>query len=86
LTPVAPTTAYGIGEKTDDPLAMYMGDVCTVPVNISGLPGLVVPQQLLSGLPCGVQLIGKPFGEEELFRAGAAIETERMLPELKGGC
>ena len=54
--------------------------------HISGLPGLVVPQQLLSGLPCGVQLIGKPFGEEELFRAGAAIETERMLPELKGGC
>lgn len=81
LTPAAPGTAFKIGEKVDDPLAMYMGDVCTVPVNLAGLPALVVPFKRLDGLPVGLQLIGRPFGEEELFTAGAALECEeRLLP------
>ena len=77
LSPVAPTTAYRIGEKTQDPLEMYMGDVYTVPINIAGLPALSMPCGMDSqGLPIGMQLIGKPFSEPTLYRAGFAFETE----------
>lgn len=69
-SPVYPTTAFGIGEKTDDPVKMYAGDLCTVSVNIAGLPGISVPCGIdKNGLPIGLQLIGKPFGEETLLRA-----------------
>lgn len=75
IGPTAPTTAYKIGEKVDDPLAMYLGDIYTVSVNIAGLPGLVIPCGFDSlGLPIGLQLIGKPFGESTLLRAGYAYE------------
>ena len=78
LSPVAPTTAYKLGEKTTDPLEMYMGDVYTVPINIAGLPALSLPCGADSqGLPIGMQLIGKPFSEPTLYRAGFAFETER---------
>lgn len=78
LSPVAPTTAYKIGEKTTDPLEMYMGDVYTVPINIAGLPALSLPCGTDSdGKPIGMQLIGKPFSEPTLYRAGFAFETER---------
>lgn len=80
LTPAAPSTAFKIGEKTDDPLSMYMSDVCTVPINLAGLPGLVVPYGLLDGLPLGLQLIGPAFSEETLFSAGTALEGERLIP------
>ena len=74
-TPPAPSAAFRIGENTDDPLTMYMQDVCTVPVNLAGLPAMVVPMGLnAEGLPIGIQLIGAPFGEEKLLAAGAAIE------------
>ncbi len=77
LSPVAPTTAYRIGEKTQDPLEMYLGDVYTVPVNIAGLPALSLPCGADSrGLPIGMQLIGKPFSEPTLYRAGYAFEME----------
>ena len=77
LSPVAPTTAYKIGEKTQDPLEMYLGDVYTVPINIAGLPALSMPCGTDSqGLPIGMQLIGKPFSEPTLYRAGFAFETE----------
>ena len=77
LSPVAPTTAYKLGEKTQDPLEMYLGDVYTVPINIAGLPALSLPCGTDSqGLPIGMQLIGKPFSEPTLYRAGFAIETE----------
>ncbi len=77
LSPVAPTTAYKIGEKTKDPLEMYLGDVYTVPVNIAGLPALSMPCGTDSkGLPIGMQLIGKPFSEPVLYRAGYAFELE----------
>lgn len=75
LTPVAPTTAYEIGSKTTDPLAMYAGDICTVSVNIAGLPGLVQPCGFDSAhMPIGMQLIGRPFGEQTLLNAGLAFE------------
>jgi aspartyl-tRNA(Asn)/glutamyl-tRNA(Gln) amidotransferase subunit A len=74
LTPVMPTTAYKIGEKVDDPLAMYLLDIYTVSVNLAGLPGLVIPCGEHQGLPIGAQLIGPGFGEETLFRIGSAAE------------
>lgn len=76
VSPVSPTTAYKIGEKTADPLQMYLGDVYTVAVNLAGLPALVVPCGVdAQGMPIGVQLIGKPFSEKKLLQAGYAIEA-----------
>ena len=75
LTPTAPGPAFGIGEKTDDPISMYLNDVFTVTVNLAGLPGISVPAGLNSeGLPLGLQLIGKAFDEATLFRVGEVIE------------
>ena len=75
LTPATPGPAFGIGEKTDDPVAMYLNDVFTVTVNLAGLPGLAVPAGLTeNGLPLGLQLIGKPFDEGTVLRAGRAVE------------
>jgi aspartyl-tRNA(Asn)/glutamyl-tRNA(Gln) amidotransferase subunit A len=75
LTPTTPSPAFALGEKTGDPLAMYLEDIFTVTVNMAGLPGMSVPAGLSSqGTPLGLQLIGKPFDEATLFRAGQAIE------------
>lgn len=75
LTPTAPSAAFGIGEKSADPLSMYLNDVFTVTVNLAGLPGISVPAGLSSeGLPLGLQLIGKTFDEETLLRAAYALE------------
>ena len=73
-TPTTPTTAFGLGEKTADPLQMYLADVFTVPANLAGLPGLSVPCGLASGLPVGLQLVGRAFDETSLFRLGCAFE------------
>nr|WP_194304054.1 Asp-tRNA(Asn)/Glu-tRNA(Gln) amidotransferase subunit GatA [Chthonobacter albigriseus] len=77
LTPATPSAAFAIGEKAGaDPVEMYLNDVFTVTVNMAGLPGLAVPAGLSSeGLPLGLQLIGRPFDEETLFRVGSAIEA-----------
>ena len=76
LTPATPTPPFALGEKQDDPLAMYLSDVYTVPASLAGLPALVVPAGRTSdGLPLGVQLIGPAFAEARLFAAGAAIEA-----------
>ncbi|MBI3506972.1 MAG: Asp-tRNA(Asn)/Glu-tRNA(Gln) amidotransferase subunit GatA [Proteobacteria bacterium] len=76
LTPTAPSAAFAIGENADDPLAMYLNDVFTVPVNLAGLPGMSVPAGLSGeGLPLGLQLIGKPFDESTLFRVGGVLES-----------
>jgi aspartyl-tRNA(Asn)/glutamyl-tRNA(Gln) amidotransferase subunit A len=73
--PVAPTTAFRLGEKTDDPLKMYLSDIFTISVNLAGLPGISVPCGIdQSGMPIGLQLIGPPFGEEAILRAGDAWE------------
>ncbi|HYC03727.1 MAG TPA: Asp-tRNA(Asn)/Glu-tRNA(Gln) amidotransferase subunit GatA [Azospirillaceae bacterium] len=75
LTPTAPSTAFAIGEKMDDPIAMYLNDVFTVPANLAGIPGISVPAGLASdGLPLGLQLLGRPFDEETLFRVAGVIE------------
>lgn len=75
LTPTTPSPAFGFGEKSGDPLAMYLEDIFTVTVNMAGLPGISIPAGLSSeGTPLGLQLIGKPFDEATLFSAGQAIE------------
>ncbi len=75
LTPVAPTPAFKIGEKTSDPLQMYLSDIFTIPVNLAGTCGISVPAGISQqGLPIGMQLIGKPFGEETILRAAYAFE------------
>ena len=75
LTPATPGPAFAIGEKMDDPIAMYLNDVFTVPVNLSGLPGISVPAGLTEdGLPLGLQLIGRAFDEETLLRAAEVLE------------
>ena len=83
MTPVAPTTAYKIGEKTSDPLQMYMGDICTVSVNIAGLPAMVQPCGFdANKLPIGMQLIGPRFGEQKLINAGLAYEKASGLSNI----
>lgn len=79
LTPTAPSTAFRLGEKSQDPLAMYLQDVCTIPINLAGVPALSLPFGLLQGLPVGIQLIGKAFGEGTLLRAGYALEQNSAL-------
>jgi len=72
--PTAPTVAFPLGARIEDPMAMYLTDVCTVTVNAAGLPGLVVPCALVRGLPVGIQLLGAPGSEETLLRLGYAFE------------
>ncbi len=75
LGPVAPTTAYKLGEKTMTPLEMYLGDIHTVPVNIAGIPALSMPCGTDNkGMPVGLQLMGSTFSEPMLYRIGYALE------------
>ena len=73
-TPTTPRTAFRIGEKINDPFTMYLEDVCTVPINLAGVPALSLPCGFADGLPIGLQLIGRPLGEETLLRAAYAYE------------
>jgi aspartyl-tRNA(Asn)/glutamyl-tRNA(Gln) amidotransferase subunit A len=74
ISPTSPTVAFPLGAKTQDPLAMYVSDVLTIPSNMAGLPGLSIPCGLSEGLPVGLQLVGPQFAENTLFRAGHALE------------
>lgn len=74
MGPVAPTPAYKIGEEVSDPMTMYMNDILTIPVNLAGLPGMSIPAGFSNGLPVGMQLIGRPFDESTLYKAGYAFE------------
>ena len=74
ITPTSPTVPFKIGERVSDPLQMYLSDVCTLPINIAGIPGLSVPAGFCDGLPVGMQILGKPFNEDILFRIGYAYE------------
>jgi len=74
VTPTSPTVPFKIGEKTDDPLAMYLSDVCTLPINIAGVPAMSIPAGFADGLPVGMQLIGRHFNEETLLRVAYAYE------------
>jgi aspartyl-tRNA(Asn)/glutamyl-tRNA(Gln) amidotransferase subunit A len=73
-TPTTPGTAFRLGEKTDDPLQMYLADIFTVPANLAGIPGLSIPCGFSGGLPVGLQLLGRPFDEASLLRLGHAFE------------
>ncbi len=89
LTPTAPNAAFPIGAKMDDPVAMYLNDVFTVPANMAGLPGISVPAGLdKTGLPLGLQIVAKPFDEETMFRAADALERAANFtakPRYLGG-
>ena len=89
LTPIAPMVAFDIGSKMDDPLEMYLADICTVSINVAGLPGISIPCGVDSeGMPVGMQLIGKRFAEETLLNAAYTFEQkikfrEQYKPEFK---
>jgi len=91
LTPVAPTTAFGIGEKSNNPLEMYLADICTVSINIAGVPAISMPCGVDSkGMPIGMQLIGNRFDEETILNAAYTFEQkekfrEKYKPEFKKG-
>ena len=74
LSPVSPTTAFNIGEKVDDPLQMYLSDVCTISVNLAGIPGMSIPCGFAGGMPVGLQLMGRHFDEGTLLRVAYAFE------------
>jgi aspartyl-tRNA(Asn)/glutamyl-tRNA(Gln) amidotransferase subunit A len=83
LAPVSPTVAFAIGAKVDDPLAMYLNDVCTLPVNIAGLPGVSVPCGLSDGKPVGLQVIGRAFDEATILRVADAYERTAGFADLR---
>jgi len=81
LTPTSPTTAFRFGEKTDDPMSMYLNDICTIPSNLAGHPAMSVPfGGGVDGMPVGVQLLAPALGEPVMFRAAAVLE--RSAPAL----
>ncbi len=85
VSPTAPTTAFRLGEKLDDPLAMYLNDLATIPANLSGVPGISVPSGLADedGLPTGVQVLAPATADDRVYRVGAAVE--RLLTDKWGG-
>jgi aspartyl-tRNA(Asn)/glutamyl-tRNA(Gln) amidotransferase subunit A len=89
VTPTTPSSAFAQGEKSDDPIKMYLNDVFTVPANMAGIPGMSVPAGLdANGLPLGLQVLGRPFDEATVFAVAAAIERAAgfdHLPTLRAG-
>ncbi|MPZ94399.1 MAG: Asp-tRNA(Asn)/Glu-tRNA(Gln) amidotransferase subunit GatA [Propionibacteriales bacterium] len=97
VSPTAPTTAFKIGEKLDDPLAMYLNDIATIPANLAGVPGISIPNGLAAedGLPTGLQILAPATADDRLYRVGAAAEALlnaswggpllAQAPELVGG-
>ena len=85
VSPTAPTTAFPLGEKLDDPLAMYLNDLATIPANLAGVPGISVPSGLADedGLPAGFQVLAPALADDRCYRVGAALET--LLHEQWGG-
>jgi aspartyl-tRNA(Asn)/glutamyl-tRNA(Gln) amidotransferase subunit A len=85
LSPTAPTTAFPLGDKLDDPLAMYLNDVATIPANLAGIPGMSLPSGLADedGLPTGLQILAPAGADDRLYRVGAA--AERLLTGRWGG-
>jgi aspartyl-tRNA(Asn)/glutamyl-tRNA(Gln) amidotransferase subunit A len=83
LSPTAPTPAFKLGEKLTDPLSMYLSDICTVPLNLAGLPGISVPAGFVNGLPVGLQLMGKAFAEGMLYRVAYTFEQNTDFHKVK---
>ncbi len=88
LTPTSPTPAFAVGERADDPFQMKLADVCTIPVNLAGIPALSLPCGLVDGLPVGMQIMARPFDEETMLRAAFTFEQStdfhRLRPALRG--
>ncbi len=86
ITPTSPTVAFKIGERSNDPLAMKLADVCTIPANLAGIPGISLPCGFHQGLPIGMQILAKPFAEETLFRSAhtyeQSTEWHKQRPDL----
>ena len=85
ISPTSPTVAFKVGERTDDHLAMYLSDLCTIPVNLAGLPGISLPGGFSGGLPVGVQIVGPHFSEQGLIDVAYALEQRldiRARPAL----
>jgi len=86
VTPTSPTVPFKIGEKVDDPVQMYLSDVCTLPINIAGLPGISIPAGFADNLPIGMQIISKPFAEETILKIAHAYQQatdwHKRKPEL----
>jgi aspartyl-tRNA(Asn)/glutamyl-tRNA(Gln) amidotransferase subunit A len=76
VSPTSPSTAFELGAKMDDPLTMYLSDICTIPVNLAGIPALSLPCGLASGLPVGFQIMGPPLSEQKILNAALALERE----------
>ncbi|MBF0787840.1 MULTISPECIES: Asp-tRNA(Asn)/Glu-tRNA(Gln) amidotransferase subunit GatA [unclassified Streptococcus] len=89
LGPTAPTVAYGLGTMNQDPVAMYLADILTIPVNLAGLPGISIPAGFVEGLPVGLQLIGPKHSEETIYQVAAAFEATtdyyKQQPAIFGG-
>lgn len=89
LGPTAPTVAYGLGTMNQDPVAMYLADLLTIPVNLAGLPGISIPAGFVDGLPVGLQLIGPKHSEETIYQVAAAFEAttdyHKQQPMIFGG-
>ena len=74
ITPTSPTVAFKLGAKVEDPVQMYLSDVCTIPINIAGIPAMSIPAGLVEGLPVGMQIMSRPLGEESIFQVAHAYE------------
>ena len=91
VSPTSPMTAFEFGSRTEDPLSMYMVDVCTIPSNLAGAPGISIPVGLdAAGLPIGFQVMAPALGEEILFRVAAEVErvsgwNDRRSPMMEAG-
>lgn len=87
ITPIAPTLPFKIGENIKDSITMYLGDICTVTINLVGIPGIAIPCGFIDGLPVGMQILGKPFSEELLFNVAHKFEQSNDFhlrkPEVK---
>ena len=89
IGPSSPTVAFGLGENINDPITMYMSDILTIPVNLAGLPGMSIPAGFSEGLPVGLQIIGKAFDEQTMYKAAYAFEQatdfHTKKPVILGG-
>ena len=84
MTPTSPEAAFRLGEKSNDPLKMYLSDIFTIPCNLAGLPGISLPCGFTkSGLPIGLQILGRPFDEETILRVAYTYEKHTNWRERK---
>src|SRR5260370_41113788 len=83
ISATSPVTAFKLGEKLEDPLAMYLMDVFTLPCNLAGLPGMSIPCGFSQGLPIGLQVLGPPFDEARILRGARAFERQHHVSERR---